>query len=308
MRQIFFGFLCFCVTCGLPPLTPEQEELVRQHGIKVLSLSSNNTSSYHGKRVSLKYKYVGTNGNIQNTRYGGDWLTVEATSSVSERGHYLAALIAARMTTHMPSTIFSSLVRSAKVAVFAHGQDITIFPAYASERDRPECTNNCGGSCAATCTFDGRKYNTLAGVGGNTCCILEDNLLCNGRDPYFHQNNILVHEFAHTIHSHLPSSIKTQITEAYNNARSRGIWSASSYAMSNEREYWAEGTGSFFMVNKQPTSTGGMNTCGHTHCQTEQEARYYIYQKDSKLYYALSYVYLNYQYTVPSQLATCITS
>jgi hypothetical protein len=47
--------------------------------------------------------------------------------------------------------------------------------------------------------------------------------------------------------------------------------------------------------------------CGHTHCQTEQEARYYIYQRDSKLYYALSYVYLNYQYTVPSQLATCVT-
>lgn len=56
---------------------------------KVLALSRNNTSEHHGKRLSFRYKYVGANANIQTTRYSGDWLTVEATSVVSERGHYL---------------------------------------------------------------------------------------------------------------------------------------------------------------------------------------------------------------------------
>ncbi|XP_062574533.1 uncharacterized protein LOC134236384 [Saccostrea cucullata] len=211
MKRIVFGLLCVYAVCALPPLTPEQEELVKQHGLKVLSLSRNNTSYYHGKRVALKHKYVGANGNIQNTRYSGEWLAVEATTAVSERGHYLAALIAARMTKHMPSSIFSAVARNAKIAVFAHGQDITIFPEYAAERDTPQCYNTCAGSCSVTCTFDHRKYNTLAGVGGNTCCILEDNILCNARDPYFHTNNILVHEFAHTIHKNLPSSIRSQV-------------------------------------------------------------------------------------------------
>ena len=50
-----------------------------------------------------------------------------------------------------------------------------------------------------------------------------------------------------------------------------------------------------------------LDRCGHTTCQTDQEARYYIYQRDPKLYYALSYVYLNYQYTVPTHLATCVS-
>ncbi|XP_062574547.1 uncharacterized protein LOC134236392 isoform X2 [Saccostrea cucullata] len=307
MSRIFLVLLCFYVIHGLPPLTQEQEELVRHHGIKVLSLSGNNTTNHHGKRLALKYKYVGANGNVQNTRYGGDWLTVEATSAVSDRGHYLAALVAARMTKHMPTSIFSTLARYAKISVFAHGQDTTIFPEFVAERDTSWCRNTCAGSCYSTCTVDGRKYTTLAGVGGKTCSVLEDNLLCDAYDPYRHTYNVLVHEFAHTVHKHLPTSIRSQITAAYNNARYHSLWTASSYAMSDEREYWAEGAGSFFMVDKHPTATGGMNTCGHTHCQTEQEARYYIYQKDSKLYYALSYVYLNYQYTVPSNLASCVT-
>lgn len=304
---VLLGILFFHVTCGLPPLTPDEEDQVKLHGRKVLALSRNNTSEHHGKRLSFRYKYVGANANIQTTRYSGDWLTVEATSVVSERGHYLAALIAARMTQHMPASIFSIIARQAKIAVFGHGQDITVFPEYAAQRDSPHCHNICTGSCSASCTFDGRKYSTLTGVGGDPCAILEDNILCNERDPYYRTNNILVHEFAHTIHKHLPSSIRSQITEAYNNARHQGIWTPSSYAMSDEREYWAEGTGSFFRATKQPDRSGGMNTCGHTTCQTDQEARYYIYQRDPKLYYALSYVYLNYQYTVPTHLATCVS-
>lgn len=307
IKLLLLVVLIFNVTSGLPPLTPEQEELVKLYGPEALSHSRNNTSHYHGKRLSLKHKYVGANGNIQNARYSGDWLQVDATSIVSERGHYLAALIAARMTKHMPPSIFSTIARNARIAVFGHGQDITIFPEYAAQRDTPHCYNICTGSCSVTCTFDHRKYSTLSGVGGDPCTILEDNILCNQYDPYFRTNNILVHEFAHTIHKHLPASIRTQITEAYNNARRQGIWTASSYAMSDEREYWAEGTGSFFKATQEVGASGGMNTCGHTSCQTDQEARYYIYQRDPKLYYALSYVYLNYQYTVPTDLAACVS-
>ena len=42
---------------------------------------------------------------------------------------------------------------------------------------------------------------------------------------------------------------------AYNNAKSRGLWRADTYAMANSAEYFGEGTGAYFLVNLQ---TGGM--------------------------------------------------
>ncbi|XP_048733138.1 uncharacterized protein LOC125649555 [Ostrea edulis] len=308
MRQVFLGFLCFYVACGMLPLTPEQDVQVKERGIEVLFLSSNKTAGYNDMQLSLKYKYVDVNGSIHNTTNVGDCLTVKATIEVSEEAHYLAALIVARMTKHMPYSIYSTLLGSAQVAVFADGQDCTIFPEYATERDRPECNNTCDDSCSATCTTDGRKYNTLAGLGGNTACVLEDNLLCNDRDPYYQTYNVLVHEFAHTIHHHLPTSVRTEITEAYNNAYSQDIWPKTSYAMADELEYWAEGTGSFFKVDISTNLGSGMNMCSNTFCQTEEDVRYNIYEKDPDLYYALAYVYVNYELQKPSHLATCVTS
>lgn len=39
----------------------------------------------------------------------------------------------------MPPSIFSTIARSARIAVFGHGQDTTIFPEYAALRDTPHC-------------------------------------------------------------------------------------------------------------------------------------------------------------------------
>lgn len=55
-----------------------------------------------------------------------------------------------------------------------------------------------------------------------------------------------------------------QIYAAYQNAVANRIWDLSSYAMSNELEYFAEGTGVFFNTNRHPNSSGGMNRL-HTH-------------------------------------------
>ena len=63
-------------------------------------------------------------------------------------------------------------------------------------------TGTCDGLCYNTCTADGRKYDTLAGLGGarGTCVI--NNYMCWGDDPYRGATNILVHEFAHTLHGY----------------------------------------------------------------------------------------------------------
>ena len=46
-----------------------------------------------------------------------------------------------------------------------------------------------------------------------------------------------------------------QKDRAYNNAKSRALWRADTYAMANSAEYFGEGTGAYFLVNLQ---TGGM--------------------------------------------------
>lgn len=100
------------------------------------------------------------------------------------------------MTKYMPHSIFQRLASTAKIGVFTKHESLTIFPEYAS--------------LAHTSTGDGRPYTSLAGTGGVLAAIVDDNVLCNSADPYRHKSNILVHEFAHTIHSHGLSSAEKQ--------------------------------------------------------------------------------------------------
>ena len=65
-----------------------------------------------------------------------------------------------------------------------------------------EFTGSCAGNCSYTCSGDGRKYDSVAGLGGRRATCLDDNYMCTDSDPYLHRDNILVHELAHTIHQY----------------------------------------------------------------------------------------------------------
>ena len=63
-----------------------------------------------------------------------------------------------------------------------------------------------------------------------------------------------------SIHSISASCKFTKVYEAYSNAYALGIWDRSSYAMSNELEYWAEASGVFLYTSFIGGSqSGGMN-------------------------------------------------
>lgn len=76
-------------------------------------------------------------------------------------------------------------------------------------------SETCAGTCSHTCTRDGRKFSELVGGSGHgLAAILDDNVMCSDADPYHGQSNILVHEFAHTVHKRaLPYSIKNQVQD-----------------------------------------------------------------------------------------------
>lgn len=280
-------------------------------GILSIPVFNPNTKISPKKRngLSLKYLYVGERGTIQRIKTSGYWLTVEATANVSARAHQRTALITARLTKHMPSSIFYSLCINSKVGVFTKAEGMTSFLEYAAQRDTPQCHQTCAGTCSHTCTRDGRKFSELVGGSGHgLAAILDDNVMCSDADPYHGQSNILVHEFAHTVHKRaLPYSIKNQITSAFQSAMQNCTWDIYSYAMSNEMEYFAEAVSSFFNVERLRSAAGGMNICGNGLCNGENESRNYIKQKDSKLYNIINHVFLNNNETKMANLGNCVT-
>ena len=80
----------------------------------------------------------------------------------------------------------------------------------------------------------------------------EENLLCFPGDPYATEN-ILIHEFAHTIHqiglAEADPTFQARLDEAFAAACREGRWNKT-YARENAAEYWAEGVQSWFCCNR----------------------------------------------------------
>ncbi len=94
----------------------------------------------------------------------------------------------------------------------------------------------------------------------------EENLLEYPGDPY-HQENILVHEFAHVIHQHglagLDPDFDNQLQRLFDQARSEKLWEGK-YAGTNPSEYFAESVQSWFGTNRE-------NDYEHNHVDTREE-------------------------------------
>ena len=98
------------------------------------------------------------------------------------------------------------------------------------------------------------------GLSGNgqepTTAIWGRNLLCGSGDA-FPDEDILVHEFAHTVlnmgveHQSGGQDFRNRLDAAYEEAQSAGLWKGT-YAGENPEEYWAEGVQSWFGLNDPP--------------------------------------------------------
>ncbi|WP_168204230.1 collagenase [Aliikangiella coralliicola] len=87
----------------------------------------------------------------------------------------------------------------------------------------------------------------------------EENAMCYSDDRYLGED-ITIHEFAHSLHllglDYVFPGFSSQLQSAYANARRYNLWGAGHYAMTDYKEYWAEGVQSFFNSNMG----GGPNT------------------------------------------------
>ncbi|XP_025083440.1 uncharacterized protein LOC112557662 [Pomacea canaliculata] len=279
------------------PLSPEDRVRLEQLARPRAALPAN-----------FKKLYVSQTGaTARNTRpTTGHWIEIVGSPLSSDQALLQVAREVSKMLAHSPPYIFNNIAGhdGAGVGIFT-SEKLVIFPEFSNLADTPACKGRCDGSCAHTCTFDGRKFEDIAGVTSTRSVVLQDNVLCTARDPYNHHDNIVVHEFAHGVERFgLSAAEKNQLTTAYNNAKAHSLWTTSSYAMANQAEYFGEGTGAFFLVNMQST-TGGMTQCpGHT-CRTEAEVRNFIHSHDPQLYNLLSHVYFNGNPLSPSGVTIC---
>lgn len=100
--------------------------------------------------------------------------------------------------------------------------------------------------------WDARARGTGGSETDPCCSCGEENLLGYPGDPYA-QENILIHEFAHTVHLRaLPRTDPTfdgRVKAAYEAAMAAGRWKGT-YAATNHHEYFAEGVQSWFSNNR----------------------------------------------------------
>ncbi len=170
-----------------------------------------------------------------------------SSTNVSDVAVKRAQYVVRRMISAAPEILARMAAAGFKVEIIGKDQVISDLPDYADLKDKK--------------TFDGRSFDDgTRGVGGkNRCSIGEENLLCLRQQKYT-EEDILVHEFSHSIMSNMEEKLAGAVEAAYRNARDRGLYPAGIYMMANSAEYWAEGTQAWFDATIRSDVNGGLNT------------------------------------------------
>ena len=106
--------------------------------------------------------------------------------------------------------------------------------------------------------YHDRRSRGLGGLPLTTCA--EENLL-NLRGDHYNRENITIHEFSHTVVSAIRRENRewyARLRKAYDEAILRGDY-GTSYAATNEQEYWAEGAQCWFDCANARNAGGASN-------------------------------------------------
>ncbi len=159
------------------------------------------------------------------------------------------------ITNMLPEEVMESLIsQGARVAIMARYEGTTDIPEHRF------LVND------TTINWDLRAR----GLGGTICLPLstcaEENVLGYQIDKY-HSEDILIHEFAHTIHnvgiSHICPDFNKELQKALYHAIENGLWDGT-YAQTNIEEYFAEGVQTWFNVNAESQFPNGKHNCVNT--------------------------------------------
>lgn len=177
---------------------------------------------------------------------------------------YAAYVSLDALTKMMPAEVMESLTsRNTRIGIMARYEGTTDIPEHAF------LAND------TTINWDLRAR----GLGGtlhmpfSTCA--EENILAYQIDKY-HAEDIMIHEFAHTIHnvgiSPVYPDFNDELQASLEKALAEGKWK-NVYAATNIEEYWAEGVQTWFNVNAEVNNDGGDGK--HNKVNTREELKRY---------------------------------
>ena len=153
-----------------------------------------------------------------------------------------------QMIGHRPDVLQAFGQKRVRFSVIAHNELISEIPEYSD--GSPDFL-----------TFWARGSGGGGSEGHRAVSSSEENILHHpgGGGSY----NVLIHEFAHAIHlfglNTVDPTFDNRLKAAYDAAMAKGLWQ-DTYASSDRREYWAEGTQGWF----HPQGGGSFNNYGNT--------------------------------------------
>jgi hypothetical protein len=176
-----------------------------------------------------------------------DGIEVERGAGIADEAVQRARYVVDQMLSNAPEVRERMNAVGFKVELIRRDQVLSDLPDYAAFKGKR--------------TRDGRDYDTgTRGVGGpRKCSVGEENLLCLPRQKY-REEDILVHEFSHSIMANLGAELNDAIQAAYGEAMKEGLYPAGAYMARDAGEYWAEGTQAWFEVTLRNDVNGGINT------------------------------------------------
>lgn len=215
------------------------------------------------KLDSFYKKYVNVNG-----------IHIISSNKVPDEAVFAACRTIDFMTKALPPEVLESMTsRDTRVGIMARYEGTTDIPEHAHlAKD-------------TSLNWDVRAR----GLGGSlrmplTTCA-EENLLCYQIDKY-HAEDILIHEFAHTIHGvgiiPIDSTFNDLLQQKMDEAFALGKYE-NTYAATNIWEYWAEGVQNWFNVNAEVEVTDGK----HNWVNTREDMKNYdlpLYEIVSKYF------------------------
>lgn len=165
-------------------------------------------------------------------------IPVVASARVQPEAVAEAAWLISRMLAKRPDVARAIARSPVRFVVMAHDEFTTDVPEHADLRPRTR--------------WDRRARGLGATLERPATSCGEENLLCFARDPYAAEN-ILIHEFGHTIHEfglrQADPTFQERLDAAFTAAGEQGRWTGT-YARTNAAEYWAEGVQSWFSCNR----------------------------------------------------------
>lgn len=177
-----------------------------------------------------------------------DGLPIVASKKVNDKALTVAADVVTNMLAGRPDVMKALIEGRVRVGIIGKDEQTTDLPEYAGLRDKADFWNKRARGLGATPA-------ALASSAG------EENLLGLPTDRY-RGESILVHEFAHTLHTmglrKVDPQFEGRLKEAFDNAKKKSLW-AKTYAITDTLEYWAEGVQSYFDCNMPVRQPDGIH-------------------------------------------------